>query len=239
MTIFTWRSGASDPWTTLADWLVGTVPATALPAARDTVQIGSGTLSVQTGLTVSGLQMIGSVGAPSVIDGGAMLIATGAAVLNGVVVQSGAGTTLLEGATALTGGATAGTLYLDGGRLLQNAGTLSLSDGVIELGALPSGPPAGGATLGNTRSGTILVQETGTVVAGGAGGTSVINSGRIVSQASGDAVLATLLQNSGTLVVASGTLTLQDGGVSTGPGTEIDSGATLELSGGAIQHCVA
>ncbi len=235
MTTYTWLDGASDPWTTLADWKVASAAAINVPGAGNTAQIGAGTVTVGSLITVGGLRMSGTTGAPSAIAGDAMVIATGAAVFDGIVVQSGGGTTLLNGTTTLIGGAAPGTLYLDGGRILQNGGTLLLSHGVINLGALPSGTPAGGGTLSNASAGTILIQESGTVVAGGGGITSVINTGLIVSQTSGKSVISTLFQNSGTLHVQSGTFTLASGGQSTGAGTKIDAGATLELSGGTFR----
>ena len=232
MTVFKWLNGASGPWDTLGNWYDGVVQTLVSPAEGDTAAIFAGTVSVGAAVVVSGLRMTGSDSAPSVLAGPAKITATGSAVFGGTVVQTGPGTTQLNGSAQIGGPGNPTTLYLDGGRVLQNAGTMSLSNGTIDLGALPSGTPDGGGILGNAHNGTILIGGSGTVIAGGAGNTAVLNTGTIAVQASGDATISTFVQNGGLLTVQSGTLTLARGGTSTGAGTKVDAGATLELSSG-------
>lgn len=234
MTTYSWLNGASGSWTIPANWRVGTGVPVTVPNKDATAIIGAGTVAVDVAVIVAGLEMTGTANAPSEIEGAAQLTATGIVSFTGAVVQSGPGTTELDGNSTLIGGTAPGTLYLDGGRVLDNTGTLSLSGGVIDLGALPAGTAAGGGSLANGVHGVVLIEESGTVIAGGAGSTYVINSGIVSAQASGDAVITALFDNVGTLHVQTGTLTLADGGSSTGAGTKIDAGATLELSGGTF-----
>ena len=140
----------------------------------------------------------------------------GAAAFSGfAVTESGSGTTLLKGSTALD---TAAALYLDGGRVVENQGSLGWGSGGILLGFLPSGAPVGGGTLENAAGATIDAQADDQIAAG-SGATAFGNAGVLHKSAgTGATVISVPFTNTGSIVVDAGTLDFDHGGSSNAAG---------------------
>lgn len=190
-------------------------------------------------LTVSGgtLKFTGASVISSLFQSGGTVAGAGAATVTGpasftaTMLQTGPGTTLLKGASTLAGGA---KLYLDGGRVLENQGTVVVA-GAIELGGNPFGAALGGATIQNDAGGVIDIQApvsiddlSGTVAFHNAG--TLEQTGTVgVSQ------IHAPVDNGGIIVVKTGTLSFAGGlanlsGTTLTGGTyEVDAGATLQL----------
>ncbi len=135
-----------------------------------------------------------------------------------------------EGATS-----DSGTIYLDGGRTLENAGTFNVTGTAsFVVGGLPSGTPAGGGTIKNDSSATFDFQ-TGATIAAGSGADSFVNAGTLEQTvATGTTNIGVAFTNTGTVSVQSGTLEFSGGGSSTASAITVASGATLDFGGGTF-----
>ncbi len=162
-----------------------------------------------------------SQGGEALLTGGGTLVVTGSAQLVGAV-QSGPGTTVLRGASSI-----GGALQLDGGRVLENDGTLVWNSGSIALGGGDAAAPVHAGTLVNAAGGAWRIETDGTIAAPGHG--VVVNAGTLAKTAgTGDAVIAAGVTNDGTVLAQSGTLTLDQ--AVEGSGTfRIDAGAKLDF----------
>ncbi len=193
-----------------------------------TVVVSGGELALGTGaVTVAGFAQGNATQSNCTISGSGTLTVTGpAAFTGGAMRQTGPGVTLLEGSSTLAGNVVGG-LFLEGGRVLENQGTFTLSSGFMELGS-----GAGGATLRNDAGGTIDLQGIATI-ARGAGATVLINAGLLEKTAgAGDAIVGVAVVNTGAIVARAATLDFIQ--AISGDGTlAVQSGATLEADAGA------
>ncbi|HEX4078922.1 MAG TPA: hypothetical protein VHX61_08635 [Rhizomicrobium sp.] len=215
------------------------------------VEVDGGTLSVTSattfggGLTVTGGTL--SLGANNAgvtgqldetggtISGTGTLTASGGASFGGTAeLMTGSGTTLLDSTSGISAD---DRLYLDGGRVLENQGTLTLGDdsGIV-LGENPFGTSLGGGTLENLSGATLDFDFT--VYAGGVyantGTTSFTNAGLLETTGNAAAVIDAAFTNTGTIAVDAGELILQGGGSSSASAITIASGTTLDVAGGTF-----
>ena len=161
-----------------------------------TVAVSGGELALGTGaVTVAGFAQGNATQSNCTVSGSGTLTVTGsAAFTGGAMRQTGPGVTLLEGSSTLAGNVVGG-LFLEGGRVLENQGTFTLSSGFMELGS-----GAGGATLRNDAGGTIDLQGIATI-ARGAGATVLINAGLLEKTAgAGAAIVGVAVVNTGAIV---------------------------------------
>jgi len=196
----------------------------------------AGTTTIGSLLTVSGgtLNFFGQnstlpalAQSNSVLTGTGKLTVSGAASFSGfTVTESGSGSTVLQGASTLNTGA---ALYLDGGRVVENQGSLAWGGGQIELGSLPSGNPVGGGTLVNDAGATIDAQANDTVNAV-AGATAFDNAGLFQKSAgTGVTAISAPFTNTGTVEVDTGTLLFQKSVDGTGA-FNIDGATVLDFA---------
>jgi len=166
-----------------------------------------------------------TTGSTNALTGSGVLTIAGAAVFDGTAVQTGSGVTLLTGSTVLRSTA---QIYLDAGRILQNNNNFTAQGGEILLGGSPVGTAFGDGSLSNF--GNFLITADGTAIMAVAGYANVSNAGYLAKTAgSGKSTIAANLVNSGTVEVASGTLSL-----ATASGTglfQIDDGCVLDVAG--------
>ncbi|MGI9168927.1 MAG: beta strand repeat-containing protein [Caulobacteraceae bacterium] len=168
------------------------------------------------------------------VSGSGTFTVTGAAGFSGArVVQVGSGATVLQGASSIEKG-----LWLDGDRVLENQGALTLTvSAEIRLGARPSGPGQGGGVLRNAVGGTLDLQGTNQILAF-AGATSFTNAGTLEKTAgTGVAVVGVAVTDTGQILARAGTLdfTQAIGGdgamaVDAGAALEVDASAAASLS---------
>jgi hypothetical protein len=171
----------------------------------------------------------------STVGGAGTLTVAGAATFASKVLEAGSGATKLAGASTLAAGA---TLYLDGGRLVENQLTFTASGG-IEMGANPFGAALGGATIQNDAGATFDIQAPISINAD-AGTVAIHNAGTLEQTGTvGVSKIYAPITNTGAIWVKSGTLELAGGltnlaGSALNGGTyEADAGATLELAANA------
>ena len=182
-------------------------------------EMNAGTLSFDSGaaITLASLEMAGgSFGGSDDIDvTGAFLWKQGTIEGDNVSTLTANGTSTLD---------TASTKTLDG-RLLENNGTMTWSDGDVDLVA--------GGTLTNLATGTFNVQNPGnTLDFLASDGTGVFNNEGILvvnTAVAPDSDFFTEFNNDGAVTVTVGNLQLQGGGVHTGTFTATD---TLDFAGG-------
>lgn len=265
MTTIRWRDGDGD-WATAADWNRGRAPQAGDDARIDTASFhtvthGSGDDTVRTLrvgnddfvvsggsltitatasfanlLSVGGTLALGGAATAArlnqrgTVSGAGTLTVSGAASVDGL--QTGVGTTVLQGASTIS------FLALDGDRILENQGTLTMSgNGEIGLGVNPFGETLGGATLRNAAGGVIDLQgvnHIGSVEELPVGEVNFTNAGTFKKTVgAGPAFVDVALTNIGAIRVETGTLEFDAGLTNSGPGTaHVASGATLRISGG-------
>lgn len=190
-----------------------------------TVAVTGGELALGAGaVTVAGFAQGNLTQSRSIVSGSGSFTVTGAATFaGGEMRQTGPGVTLLKGGAALSGNV--GGLFLDGGRTLENQGIFDvLNGGLIEVG--------GGATFRNDAGGT-LVLEGVALIGAGAADAALINAGTLEkTDGPGAAVVGVAVMNTGAIRAEAFTLEFLQR--ITGDGTlAVESGATLELDGGA------
>ncbi|MGI9169892.1 MAG: hypothetical protein ACR2FH_06910, partial [Caulobacteraceae bacterium] len=187
-----------------------------------TVALGSGELAVAANATIGGFTQEDST--PSMVSGPGTLTVTGAVTSANTLLQTGPGATVLEGASAFTGG----QLCLDGSRTLENQGTFSLTgSGSIFLGFNPFGSSPGGGSIKNDASATLDIQGSNVIVAS-AGAAHFTNAGTLEKTGAGAAAIGVKVTDTGAVAAAGGTLdfTKAIGGDGT---LAVDSGAILEV----------
>ncbi|HEY8697849.1 MAG TPA: hypothetical protein VIM02_09540 [Rhizomicrobium sp.] len=174
------------------------------------------------------------LGDQSRVEGGGTLTLTGDAQFANSVqfatnLMTGPGRTLVQGTAELT----TWHFYLDGGRVLENQGTLTWSNSIsnIYMGQNPFGVSLGGATVQNDAGGTFIAQTDGTMAMYDvSGAVSMTNAGLFEKTGTGIVEFQLPFVNSGTIRVESGTLQFDLGGSSSAGGIEIDTGGTLLLT---------
>ncbi len=236
-----------------ARWNSGAAPLP-LPAARNdiagTTLVAAGTLDLSgpvkiadlggDGLVVTfGTLELGANNATAgslfqnagAIDGTGTLTITGDATLGDSALEIGTGTTLLDGRTTIGLGGNL-QLSLDGGRTLENNGTLNWIADTIYIGV---GSDGTGATIKNDANADFNI-ETDNAVAVQAGATGTfINAGTVTkSGTSGTATINALFQNTGNVVVGTGTLAFGDGGSSDAGAFTAAAGAVLDFDAGTF-----
>ena len=162
------------------------------------------------------------------IDGTGTLTVTGSATFafsgGGTLaeVQSGTGTTLLEGVTSDS----SGDLVLEGGRVLENAGSFDVMGGAVFR--------LGGGTIKNDKGATFDFQTAATII-NSSGTNAFVNAGTLEGTlTTGTADIGVAVTNTGTISVKTGTLELSGGGSSTAGTFKVASGATLDFGGGTF-----
>ena len=127
-----------------------------------------------------------------------------------------------------------GYVALDGGRELQNRGTLTWVSSYFELGYNPYGTSIGGGTLDNAAGATFLIESDQNIYAN-SGTTLFTNEGQLTkSVTTGTTTIEVAFDNTGTVDVETGTLALDDGGTSALSAFTVASGATLAFVGGTF-----
>jgi hypothetical protein len=161
------------------------------------------------------------------LSGGNILTVTGLAQFSGTYeVETGSGKTLLKGVTEIDDLG----LGLDGGRILENAGTLLLQSRTIYFGENLLGTTFGSGTIVNDKGASFLIESDGTSVQVDTGFT---NAGLVEKEfSSGTSTIYSPFTNTGTVSVQSGTLSFDGGGSSSGAGFTVAAGATLGFGGG-------
>ena len=204
-------------------WSLGTAP-----AAGDTAVLTAGSINAST-LTLTVGRWIQTGGT---LSGTGTLTVTGSAQFSGSYdAQTGTGKTLLKGATQVDDS----YLTLDGGRTLENAGTLTLQSGTIYLGYDPFATTLGGGTLVNDKGASFLIESDGTNVQVDFGTTGFTNAGLVEKEfSSGVSNIYAAFTNIGTVSVQSGTLSFDGGGSSNGGAFTVAAGATLAFGGGTF-----
>jgi len=159
------------------------------------------------------------------VSGTGILAVSSAAALSGGL-ETGTGRTDLQG-----GGAISGPVSFDGGRSLENDGTLTWTGGAITLGGGDGATSNHSATLINT--GVFEIETNGTLNGAGFPGTGTVsNSGTILANGYGTTEVYANLFNNGVVDVGAGTLVLEQG--VGGTGTFLLTGATtLDFVSGA------
>jgi len=205
---------------------------------------GAGTLAVSGGTA----SFVGTLGITSIltVSGGTADFNGSSGAITPVQLNVSGGTLggsdniTVSGAMNWTGGTISGTntvfanggLILSGstkvltGRTLVNAGAATWSAGQINM--------VSGAVLSNASTGTFDCAFDGNMANGGGSGQAVANAGLFRKTASTNATTIfspIAFNNTGTVEIQSGTLTLSGGGTDTGNFTTAN-GATLNLGGG-------
>jgi hypothetical protein len=171
----------------------------------------------------------------STLSGTGKVTVTGAAVLTdgSYSTETGTGTTVLKGTSNLSNASNYGYLALDGGRVFQNDGTLTVNTiygSVIYLGYNPYGTTLGSATLVNSAGATLDVQSDNMQIASYTGTNLFTNAGLLKKSAgTGTDSISVPMTNSGTVEVDSGTLSLT--GDITNTGSLLVKGGDLSISG--------
>jgi hypothetical protein len=166
------------------------------------------------------------------VSGAGTLTVSGAATFGGSSYDAltGTGTTLLDGTTT-----DSGTLTLDDGYVLANAGTFDVTSGTaFILGYYPYGSAVGGGTIENEAGGTFDFQAA-TTVQNNSGTNTFVNAGTLEQTVTtGTTNIEVAVTNTGAVSVQTGTLEFSVGGSSSDGTYTLASGATLEFSGGTF-----
>ena len=191
--------------------------------------VTNGAIDLETSATAASLTQTGGT-----IAGAGTLTVSGAASFSGGswTVQSGTGTTLLQGVTTDSGGT---LIALDGGRVLENAGTFNVTgNSSFYLGENPFLGSVGGGTIKNDLGATFDFQSAA-IISNNVGATGFTNAGTLeqtVTTGTSDILVA--LTNTGAVSVQTGTLEFDGGGSSTAGALTVASGATLDFGAGTF-----
>ena len=250
---YTWTNTAGGNWSVAANWSPNVVPGPLDDAYITTP--GSYTVTVYAAASVANLTLGGASGIQTLaINSPTFTLHSGGVVSgNGVLAfgggtLSGPGPLTVNGALNWTGGTISttsvtvnnvltisggATKLLEGACTLVNTATANWSGGTIEL----SSP----AVISNAAGGTFNVTFGGTAVGVGGAGALFANAGQFnASAGSGNvAAMSVPFNNSGTLVVNSGTLGFQSpyaqtAGLTLLNGGNIDNTYGLEIQGGTL-----
>lgn len=188
------------------------------------VEVTAGTLALAARTTVGVFAQSGGT-----VSGPGTLAVTGPAGFTSTVLETGAGVTLLKGASTLSG--SAGDLNLDGGRILENEGTVTVTGGMIHLGRNPFGLTLGGGTIQNDAGGIVDIQAATTLFDNNLDG-AFDNAGTLEQTVTtGVTLIEPRFTNTGTVLVQRGMLAFNGGGSSSADGFTVASGATLDFTG--------
>ena len=144
--------------------------------------------------------------------------------------ETGTGETVLQGISTING-----YVALDGGRELQNRGTLTWVSSYFELGYNPYGTSIGGGTLDNAAGATFLIESDQNIYANS--GTTLVHqrgpAHQIRDGTTGTTTIEVGFDNTGTANVETGTLALDMAGTSALSAFTVASiGPTLAFVGG-------
>ena len=193
----------------------------ALDVASGTLALGSSS-GAAASLTQTG----------GVISGTGTLTVSGAATFSTTYdEQTGTGTTLLDGVTS----AESGEIALDGGRLLENAGTFNVTGSAyFLLGYNPYTGSVGNGTIENDKGATFDF-ETASTIYNETGTNAFVNAGTLEQTVfPGTTNIEVTFTNTGTVSVQSGTLEFSGGGTSTAGTFTVASGAALDFGSGTF-----
>jgi hypothetical protein len=188
----------------------GALTITDLASFANQVSLAGGTLSISgQGATIASFQQQGG----SLAGIGAITI-TGGANFTGTDIQSGRGTTILQGPTTINA-----ALTPIGGRTIENQGTVTWTGGFWQ---------PDNATFRNDPRAVLNVAG-GPGINNAKGSNRFVNAGtlNVADGKSGSTVIYAPLTNIGTVSVASGTLNLSGGGTSSASAFSVAAGATL------------
>ena len=196
---------------------------------------GAGTIELAGGaLAVSGGVGVGALAQSSgTLSGTGTLTASGGASFSGLFVQqTGSGTTVLQGTSALSVVNSGYGLELDGARVLENQGVFNLVQGDIRLGYNRYGSLGGGSII-NDAGATFDIQGAGSIYAV-KGATGITNAGTFEQTVkTATTHITPSFTNTGTVSTQSGTLEFDGGFTNSGAGIAlVGAGATLNLAGG-------
>ena len=182
-------------------------------AGQGPLMLSGGTLGIgSSSATIASLMQTGGT-----LTGTGTVTVTGSASLGttgNYVVESGSGTTDLKGISTLIGNV---GVALDGGRVLQNDGTLNWTSSAIYMGYNPLGTTVGSSTIVNSSGATFNDAVAGSI--SNNTGTNVFNNAGTFETtfSSGTTTIGVAFNNTGTVTVGTGdALTLSGGGASTG-----------------------
>ncbi|MFG6440165.1 beta strand repeat-containing protein [Roseateles sp. LKC17W] len=194
-----------------------------LPMQAATVT-GNGTLTILSGaaLSLSDSASLGGLNHSGTLNNTGRVVVTGASTLSGAIL-SGAGTTRYEGVLAIQGN----TSVLQNGQTLEVAGATTVQGNTITGLSV-----SGGARIVN--QGTWVDTASANSRLSGNGGTSAFdNQGSFTKASATTTTIGSFglsFNNSGSVNVDAGTLSLIGNGASTGQ-VRIASGATLDFAG--------
>ena len=238
----TWNKPAGGNWTTASNWSPAVVPGPGDSAAITLA--GTYTVTLDSNAHVASLTLGGATGAQTLANGGANLIVDGAIAIGprGTFTQtagtlSGGGALTVDGTLTWSGGTISGssattisshgTLTISGNtpknlqRAIDNAGSVVWSGGDVQAGSFPFNNQDGGQfTVQSDRTWSIGLGGNPSQFNNLAGATLTKSGGMGTTTFSGLA-----FNNSGTVNVNSGVLTLSDG---------TSSGAFNAVSGSRI-----
>ena len=241
--IYLWTAGGSGAWNTAANWqdlTTGATPAAIAPGAANLVSIvgdlsnfwviagpaNAASLTILgdvalTGAFAPAMLTVGAGGAnalPGTLDllAGGTARASSAWVADGAIAVAGAGARLSVAGTLTLGAGGIAGIGLPTASLLVNAGALVQAQALV---------------MGDGSGASIIVDPTGTVEIGGAGGAAAgavtIDAGATLT-GNGQVDRFGSVVDNGTILALGGTLSL---GTVTGTGTLlVAAGATLELN---------
>ncbi|MEI6077879.1 MAG: hypothetical protein WCS94_20025, partial [Verrucomicrobiota bacterium] len=239
-----WTNSAGGSWGTTANWSPNQLPT----AVDDAYITNSGIYAVtlNTVATVASLTLGGASGTQYFTNSNQTLTLNGASVINGnglLVLGggtiTGAGSLTINSAFLWTGGTMSGTgtIFANGGLTITGGSTKTLTSRTLVNAA--AGVWTGGTItfsasgiLSNSPSGTFDCAFDGAMQGSGVGG-SVANAGlfRKTTGTATTALSSTIaFNNTGSVEVQTGTLSLGGGGTSTGTFTAL-AGTTLDLQG--------
>lgn len=205
---------------------VGTITRTSGQVVINTSTItNAGTLTLQAGGTIDTLTAIANSGLID-LTGGTLVLKSDVANTGCGTVQVGADATLVVDDTRVDGGTVAilGTLELDGTSLIENgalnnSGTVNVN-GTVEFA---------NETVSNTSGGTIRVLANGWLTIDQ--GSSVDNAGHVTVDASGKLSISGATISGGTVTIAG---TLESTGTSAVHGADLDNTGTVSVTSGTL-----
>ena len=185
--------------------------------------LSGGTLSVASDSSLSGSTTVSSSG---ILTGSGLVTFNGPATWSGGTMSGAGVKRVAAGKTLAINAGGNGHLYLDG-TTLQNQGTISYTGNSYQLYS------KNGAILENQTSGLVDLQNDWTFLSLSSGTQPTINNAGIFRKSAGTGISITpaALNNTGTVDVQTGTLSLEGGGTDSGTFT-VASGATLQFNGG-------
>jgi uncharacterized membrane protein len=259
-----WIGGASGSWDTAANWLDITNNTHHVPTATDAVTIDiPGGATVASTSTDKALSIQVAAGNTLVLNRASLTLGSGTSEVDGTLTVNSS-TLTLGGALTVTGTTQflndTGNVFISlDGNTLTNRGTLTvggsgnadvrivadtgslggtlLNEGTITQLGLVQLTLDDAVVLNNTTQGTYELTGDSTIAYVGGNLPTFVNAGVLhKSGGTGTSRLFNNLgfENSGTIEVDTGTLTLDTSGTSTSGTFTIAAGATLDLTGGSL-----